>query len=645
MNTVFICTVIVLLAFQITGQEQEELKARPGQLILERPTLICLGFEWRLSGDDNKNAAVTIEYRRKGNDVWKPHVGLWRTGGGRANYGYSLLPKEFKPDLIPLPDAFAGSLLNLQPDTEYEVRLTMSDPDGVDGEAVKVVTQKTRPEPAPSDGGEVRHVYPPGFKGEKKEPAYRSIMHAVNGHHPWCDCYQTVHPYKAKPGTVIKLHAGEYKAKRGSYRDSSGLWQHGTHLLVADGEPGNPIAIVAAGDGPVIIDGDSCDNLFNVMGADHLYFEGLIIRNTRIAFHGGFQGVIGCKGLTVKNCRFENIDYGILAQDGRSEDFYIADNSFYGGPIGPNEYGAYAVNLSGQGHVVCYNYTESFWDHINIFTNALADPALGQQARAIDFYNNDSRYAYDNFIETDGGLMNLRVLRNRVFHSPYSSWADPLSTQPVYQGPVYFIRNIVYNGSGGKVTFKYPGRAIIAYHNSSTHGQGHRGTSDMRNNIFMPPTMPSKSEKKGKRYTLIGNEARHGELIDYNAYLRGQFGYPPYATRINRRETKEFHTLAELAATIGQEKHSIELKDYSVFKNVPVPWYYMGYSAAKDKSKLHWAENDKTDFTPAEGSPLIDAGVVIPGINEDFAGSAPDIGAIEVGKPSIHFGPRDAKDR
>lgn len=34
--------------------------------------------------------------------------------------------------------------MDLQPDTTYEVRLTIEDPDGVEGEAVQIVTQSTR---------------------------------------------------------------------------------------------------------------------------------------------------------------------------------------------------------------------------------------------------------------------------------------------------------------------------------------------------------------------------------------------------------------------------------------------------------------------------------------------------------------------
>ena len=39
------------------------------------------------------------------------------------------------------------------------------------------------------------------------------------------------------------------------------------------------------------------------------------------------------------------------------------------------------------------------------------------------------------------------------------------------------------------------------------------------------------------------------------------------------------------------------------------------------------------EFTLQPGSPAIDAGVIIPGITDDFAGDAPDLGAYEKGKP------------
>ncbi len=617
----------------------------PGKLTVDPPTLICLGFMWEISGDDNHNATCRVQYRKQGRKEWQDSLPLYRTGKGRtANYGFGNFGDPNHEMRYKIPEALAGSILDLDSGTTYEVKLTVEDPDGVKGQAVKTLTASTRPEPKPFEGGEVRHVYPPGYKGEREKPTYRSIMHAVNGFHTWCDCYQTVHPNRAKPGTIIKLHAGIYTAGWDNYRDGIGLWQHGTYTLIADGTKEKPIAIVAAGDGEVIIDGDGADNLFNIMAADYLYFEGLTIRNTRIAFHGGFQGVMGAKGLTVKRCKIENVGYGILAQDGRSSDFYIADNIIIGrnapdqlhplsGRAGGRSQAGYAVNLSGTGHVVCHNYTAQFWDCINVFTNALADPEMGQQALAIDFYNNDIHNICDNFIETDGGMRNLRVLRNRCFNC----LATPISWQPVYQGPAYFIRNVVYNAARGVQAFKASGGDnIIGYHNTfSGHWGAYGGTGygDFRNNLFCGPEDPG--ERRGSRRPYLNTGVGDaGSIFDYNAYRVGETF--PGAFKLRYRGTNyEAETLDELAEKSGALQHHVVVPGYGIFENASEPDH------AIDKSKIYYAQD--VDLRPKPGSAVVDVGCVIPSVNEDFDGKAPDIGAYEAGRPMPVYGPRDEK--
>ena len=46
------------------------------------------------------------------------------------------------------------------------------------------------------------------------------------------------------------------------------------------------------------------------------------------------------------------------------------------------------------------------------------------------------------------------------------------------------------------------------------------------------------------------------------------------------------------------------------------------------------------NFTLKPQSKAVDAGLVIPTVNEDFAGRAPDLRALETGKPVPHYGPR-----
>ena len=49
---------------------------------------------------------------------------------------------------------------------------------------------------------------------------------------------------------------------------------------------------------------------------------------------------------------------------------------------------------------------------------------------------------------------------------------------------------------------------------------------------------------------------------------------------------------------------------------------------------------DGMDFRLKPRSAAIDKGVVLPTINDDFTGRAPDLGAYELDRPLPHYGPR-----
>ena len=161
---------------QPSGQGANAIVA--GELVVEPATLINLGFEWFVEGDANRNAAVSVAFRKPGDGEWRPALPLLRLGGER-------IYAESRVDVV-VPPMFAGSVLDLQPDTAYEVRLLMSDPDGVSGETRRVVTVRTRAEPMPAAGGRVFHVYPHGFAGAKIEPAFEGpdvrLSLLVRGH-------------------------------------------------------------------------------------------------------------------------------------------------------------------------------------------------------------------------------------------------------------------------------------------------------------------------------------------------------------------------------------------------------------------------------------------------------------------------------
>ncbi len=78
---------LVLAAFSVSllipSVVRAENAVTAGAVVVERPTLICLGFEWDIQGDDNRNAAVAVSYRPSGSPAWKEGMPLLRMGGER----------------------------------------------------------------------------------------------------------------------------------------------------------------------------------------------------------------------------------------------------------------------------------------------------------------------------------------------------------------------------------------------------------------------------------------------------------------------------------------------------------------------------------------------------------------------------------
>src|SRR5439155_1869427 len=107
--------------------------------------------------------------------------------------------------LLNVPDdcsLFAGSILLLEPDTSYELKLTLTDPDG--GEASKTLSARTIAEPVASSTARIVNV----------SPGANTIAAADKN---------------AKPGDILLLHAGVYpgaiKLRRSGERDKPIVWR------------------------------------------------------------------------------------------------------------------------------------------------------------------------------------------------------------------------------------------------------------------------------------------------------------------------------------------------------------------------------------------------------------------------------------
>ncbi|MFN0055792.1 MAG: hypothetical protein ACKV0T_26915 [Planctomycetales bacterium] len=629
--------------FLIAAAADDNLTTQAGTFTVEHPTLHNLGFEWRIEGDANRNATVQVQFRVAGEKNWREALPLLRIGGEnvyrrREHLDYTV------------PDGFAGSILNLESGTEYECRFQLSDPDGATGKAEQTVRVKTRREPVPYVKGRMLHVYPPDHEGDREEPHFTSLLQAYYG--AGLGDWNMVWERRAQPGDTIVMHAGLYRNDRLNYVDPQMTPFDGTLLLTLKGTPDKPITIRSAGDGEVVFDGAGNHRLFDVMASRHHIFDGLTFRNTDVAIVAGQKETIGAVGLTVKNCRFENIGFGIWTEFAGSSDFYIADNLFLGrddrfrlvgwtGPLwasaGP--YGShlltsyYAIKVYGPGHVITRNAIAYFHDGIGISTYGTPPDNPELRASSIDICDNDLHMLNDDFIETDGGVHNVRVMRNRGVNAAQGGY----SAQPVFGGPVYFIGNLLYHVPGG-VSFKFSAKpaGLFVYHNTIIGEQVLRDPSSnmhFRNNLFLGRDTPERGIMTWAHATSQGSSDFNGfrpnrgveKQFTWLSPVPGQTLYEPADS-----DWKSFATLAELRTATGQEQHGIEV-DFDDFESLAPP------DPARRHAVYHAVD---LDFRLRPGSRPIDAGVAIPTVNEGFAGRAPDLGALEAGRPPPKYGPR-----
>jgi hypothetical protein len=675
-----------LLAFfsLATSPVRAETATVSGKLVVDAPTLSAIGVEWKIAGDDNRNAAVEVSYRRKGEASWHKALPLLRIHHEVINSAeppfQPVEPTAANPSGMrenpwhyDTGNMFAGSVLSLQPDTEYECRFVLSDPDGVTGEKEKTITLRTRAEPVPAAGGQVFHVYPIGWKGPMQQPAFVGLMRAYNMGSSASDHDHTFPP-RVHPGDTILVHAGLYVSDRFHYMNglphpgynALAAVTDGTYYLTQSGTPDKPIVIKGAGDGEAIFDGAGAENLFNLLHANYNYFEGITVRNTTVAFLLGWKDIAGSSGFTLKRSRIYDVARAVQAEWSASRDFYIADNviigrhepskmmswsgaiwaSFPGFPESLNS--EYGIKVYGQGHVVTHNYVANFHDAIDISTYGEPDgtPDIDstklsgpteldeRTASSIDFSGNDIYNMGDNCIESDGGAHNLRVFENRCFNSAAAS----LSAQPIFGGPVYFYRNLVYNApSGGPLKFADTPAGVFVYQNTFVAGDtapgGPVSNAHLANNLFL-------GRGAGRPLYSIDTTTNYS-TSDYNGFGANKgaadfaWNSPPTGTDADYDYThkltaRRFKTLKEYSAATGQDAHSVAV-GYAVFVNVPM-------TDESDPQRLYNPED--MDFRLRPGTAAIDAGMILPTINDGYKGRAPDLGAYELGQPMPDYGPR-----
>ena len=177
---------------------------RSGDLELY-PTFECIGIRLAYQGDVNTNSTTAMRYREKDQSAWREALPPARIRG----------------------DRFAGSIFFLTPGRDYEVEVSLKDPDGVDRGSISG-SVSTREFSFPTGKGRHWYVSPQGSDdgtGAKTRP-FRTIGRAASG---------------VRAGDVVHVLPGIY---------------HESVSVNASGRPDSYIAFQAEGAGVILSGAD-----------------------------------------------------------------------------------------------------------------------------------------------------------------------------------------------------------------------------------------------------------------------------------------------------------------------------------------------------------------------------------------------------
>ncbi len=592
------------------------------------------------SGDDpDEDAVANVEYRSSG--------GAYQTGFPLSRVSNT---------------RFTGSLFWLEPGVTYEVRVTFSDPDGgpLDGASV-TGSAATRAEvtiPTPNNS----YIVSANGSGTSCTQAAPCSLHeGISQAQPGDEVLLRNGVYyqgeislprsgladapiiiKSAPGESAILDGGDpatftWTAQGGGVYLAT-VNRANTHLVTANGQRLYPYQSLSDlqnlswgipgfyADGTnvyVRLAGDANPNSAAMLVSryqyaffieqDYIYLLNLGFRHYG---QGGYPKALylnNANNILVQNCTFalNDLGIGLKRASGRN---VIQDNEFYdttytwpwdavknGSSLETGGVRFYSPT-TGRGNIIRRNTFHDYFDGFGVCP-ASTD---GAQSNETDVYQNLVYNIGDDGLETDGECSNVRIWGN-TFHDVLVG----ISMAPVYTGPAYAIRNLIYRTGQGNSSYSgYPfkfnsgyGKSgpMYLFHNTADavlpgnngfyiKSPGSWDTIYARNNIWA-----------GTDYAL--NNYNETQPIDFdydNLYTSNPAEFVYWGSGANRH----MHNLPTFQSLTGQELHGFNVE--SDFEN-----------AANGNYRL------------SAGNVLIDAGLVIPGINDGYRGYAPDIGAFE----------------
>jgi hypothetical protein len=587
--------------------------------------------------DPDEDATASVEYRT-GSEPYHTGFPLSRVSGTR----------------------FVGSLFWLKPGTPYDVRVTFSDPDGVLNGTIVFGASSTRTEvtiPAPSHS---YYVSPSGSGTTCSLAAPCSLTEGLNQAQPGQEVVLRGGVYyrsetlprsgASSAPIVVKGYPGETAVLDGAdpatftwTNQGGGVWRttvnaSDPHLVLSNGQrlypyqsqtdlqnliwgipgfyaSGTTLDVRLAGDtnpNTTTMTVSRYESALYVDGRSYIYFLDLTFRHYGLGSYGKAIYFNNANNNLVQSCTFAVNDLGIGVKRDSNRNV-IQDNTFYDvdfdWPWDAVKAGSgletggirFYDPATGRGNVIRRNTFHGYFDGFGVCPDQIAGVT-----NETDVYENLVYNAGDDGMETDGQCSNVRIWGN-TFHDVLSG----ISLAPVYTGPIYAIRNLIYrtgvgNNSYSGLSFKFnsdygQSGPMYLFHNTADAALPGSSGLDIespgswslvyaRNNIWSGtefalsnanPSQPLNLDEDDL-YTTLANE-----LVWWD-------GLPD----------RHLRTLAAFQSATDQEMHGLNV----------VP----GFANAAGG-----------DYALDSASDLIDAGAIIPGINDGYVGAAPDVGAFE----------------
>jgi hypothetical protein len=262
------------------------------------------------------------------------------------------------------------------------------------------------------------------------------------------------------------------------------------------------------------------------------------------------------------------------------------------------------IVVTGTGHVICHNTLAGFGDALGLSH----DTAIPN--RAIDFYGNDVLWGGDDGIELDFSERNVRAFRNR-----FGNVGMGISFQPIWGGPVYAFRNVIYNTAHAPYKLNQDPSGFYIFHNTAIRP----GWAWVQHGYYVSNFSFVNNLTVGTENAVNVFPVLRVARIDYNGWAPdGQFVF-----------TESWDGFSALHEDSPYERHGVLLQQPVFQKSVQIPPKFSAFMRPPLDLSLHPRSN------------AVDAGVRLPNINDDYRGTAPDLGALERGAPTPEYGVRD----